>query len=236
MGNSRKTSGTRPLCQVPQRGGVVGWMSIAKAGPLCSAPMIVTTAAIVHSPTASAAIVSSGIVNFEVPTTNLGTDINFATVTVQNSTGTHLPGWDLSPYGTSTNNVALLANHGTGIMRNPSAGTNTLRTNLAIGTVVGPSGFYYGNSAASLGTAVGQWTANAEGYIGVKFFSESTSSVHYGFMALRIRTNATDRTIVGFAWESIPDTPIVVSTASLPAPATGLIALAAGCGGRRRRR
>ena len=110
------------------------------------------------------------------------------------------------------NNVALLANTdtGTGIMRNPGAGTFTWRTNLALGTVVGPSAFFYTNSAAVIGTSVGQWTANSTGYFGVKFKNEENNQFHYGYVAMHIGANATDREIVGYCWNPIPNAPITV--------------------------
>jgi len=197
-------------------------------------PIFVGATAILQSHTASAAVVYSGILNHPVPVTSQGTVVNFVTGVVQNGAASDVPGWDVNPYGTSANNVALLAAGGTGIMRNPGAGTNTFRTNLALGTVVGPSAFFYGNSAAVIGTAVGQWTANSEGYLGLKFINETTGATHYGFMALRIGANATDRTIVGFAYETTAGTAITVTP--VPAPAVGLIALGAGFGARRRRR
>lgn len=199
-------------------------------------PIIVGATAILQSHTASADVVYSGILNHPVPVTSQGTVVNFVTGVVQNGAASDVPGWDVNPYGTSASNVALLAGAGTGIMRNPGAGTNTFRTNLALGTAVGPSAFFYGNSAAVIGTAVGQWTANSEGYFGLKFINEAGGSIayHYGFMALRIGASATDRTIVGFAYETTAGTAITVTP--IPAPAAGLIALAAGFGARRRRR
>jgi len=110
----------------------------------------------------------------------------------------------------STNNVSLLAATGTGFMRNPAAGTNTFRTNLALGTVVGPSAFFYGNSAAAIGTSVGQWIANSTGYFGVKFKNENNNQFHYGYVAMRIGANATSREIVGFCWNPIPNSQITV--------------------------
>jgi hypothetical protein len=161
--------------------------------------------------------------------------MNLVTGTLLNGPTNSVPGWDVNPYGTSATNVALLAAAGTGIMRNPDAGTNTWRTNLAVGTLVGPAGFFYGNSASVIGTAVGQWTANSVGYFGLKFVRESSipneDTTHYGWVALRIGANATDRTIVEFAYESAANIGIIV-----PAPAAGLISLVACCGSRRRRR
>jgi hypothetical protein len=82
-----------------------------------------------------------------------------------------------------------------------------------------------------IGTLVGQWTANSVGYFGLKFVNESSNTTHYGWVALRIGANATDRTIVEFAYESAANIGIIV-----PAPAAGLISLVACCGSRRRRR
>jgi len=199
-------------------------------------PIFVGATAILQSQTASAAVVYSGILNHPVPVTSQGTVVNFVTGVVQNGAASSVPGWDVNPYGTSATNVALLAGGGSGLMRNPGAGTSTFRTNLALGTVVGPSAFFYGNSAAVIGTSVGQWTANSEGYFGLKFISDTTGATHYGFMALRIGANATDRTIVGYGYESVAGVAITVTTIPVPAPAAGLIVLGAGFGARRRRR
>jgi len=199
-------------------------------------PVFLGAATLLQSQTASAAVVYSGILNHSVPATNQGTVVNFVTGIVQNGGASPMTGWDVRAYGESPTGIALLAAQGTGIMRNPGAGTNTLRTNLALGTVVGPSAFFYGNSAAVIGTAVGQWTANSEGYFGLKFTNESTGATHYGFVALRIGANATDRTIVGYGYESVANVAITVTTIPVPAPAAGLIALGAGFGARRRRR
>jgi hypothetical protein len=185
---------------------------------------------------ASSAVVFSGILSHQVPVTAQGTVVNFATGVVVNGAASGVPGWDINPYGTSGTNVALLAGSGTGIMRNPDAGTNTFRTYLPVGTVVGASAFFYGNSAAAMGTAVGQWAPNSEGYIGVRFLNEasSTPTTHYGFIHMRIGATATDRTIIGFGWETTANT--AITTIPVPAPAAGLLALAAGFGIRRRRR
>ncbi|MFM7480815.1 MAG: hypothetical protein ACKO4V_06785 [Planctomycetota bacterium] len=198
-------------------------------------PIFASAAVILQSQTASAAVVYSGILNHQVPVTAQGTVINFVTGTILNGTVSGVPGWDVNPYGTSATNVGLLAAQGTGIMRNPAAGTNTFRTNLALWTVVGASAFYYGNSAAAIGTSVGQWTTNSTGYFGLKFIVEATSTTHYGFVAMRIGANATDRTIIGFGYETTANTAITVTPIPVPAPAAGLIALAAGLRGRRRR-
>jgi len=154
--------------------------------------------------------ICSGILNHRVPVSFQGTVINFVTSEIENAPANSIPGWDVNPYGTSDTSVALLAGAGTGIMRNPNAGTSTFRTNLALGTVVGPSAFFYISSAAAIGTSVGQWTANSIGYFGVKFKNEATNTTHYGYVAMRIGANATDREIVGYCWNPTPNVSITV--------------------------
>jgi len=160
--------------------------------------------------------ICSPILNHQVPTTNNGSSINLVTGVVQNGPAIDLPGWDISVYGaaTATNNVALgAANANSQIMRNPGAGTSTFRTNLEVGTVVGPTAFWYGNSAAVIGTSVGQWSPNSTGYFGLKFLKEnigSSSTTHYGYVAMHIGANATDRRIVGYCWNPIPNAAITV--------------------------
>jgi hypothetical protein len=215
---------------------VVPPRSVSGAPSKWLTPTAVGAAALLLSQVASGAVVFSGILNHQVPVTNQGTVMNLVTGTLLNGPTSSLPGWDVNPYGTSASNVALVAAAGTGIMRNPGAGTNTFRTSLAVGTLVGPASFFYGNSAAMIGTEVGQWTANSEGYFGLKFVNESSNTTHYGFVALRIGANATVRTIVGYGYETTANTPIFVSSINVPAPAAGLISLVACCGSRRRRR
>lgn len=158
-------------------------------------------------------VICSGVLNHQVPVTSQGTVVNFATGVVLNGVASGVPGWDINPYGTSDTNVALLAGSGTGIMRNPNAGTFTFRTYLPVDTEVGPTAYFYGNSAAAMGTAVGQWAPNSEGYIGVKFFNEASSppTIHYGFIQMRIGATATDRTIIGFCWNQTPNQSIITS-------------------------
>jgi len=152
--------------------------------------------------------VCSGILDHVVPATNQGTVINLVTSNVVN--GNTVLGWDVNLYGTSTNNVSLLAATGTGFMRNPNAGTNTVRTNLALGTTVDASAFFYGNSSIVIGTSPGQWTANSIGYFGLKFINEETNATHYGYVAMRIGTNATIREIIGYCYNPIPNGSITV--------------------------
>ncbi len=177
---------------------------------------------------ANATVVYSDVINLAVPTTTDGVYMNVQTG-AWSSTTTTPAGWDVNPYGTSTTVVSLFAATGTGYMRNPNAGTATAATRLDVGTVVGSSAFFYGNSSATMGSGVGQWAANSSGYFGFKFIA-ADAATHYGWMQLSIGANAGTRSIVRYAWEDVANTSITVT------PAPGAVALLGLAGFAKRRR
>ena len=175
---------------------------------------------------ANATVVYSGAINVIVPVTIDGIYMNVQTG-AWSSTTTTPAGWDVNPYGTSTTAVSLFAATGTGYMRNPGT-TATAATRLDLGTVVGSSAFFYGNSSATMGSGTGQWAANSSGYFGFKF-TAADAATHYGWMQLSIGANAGTRTIVRYAWEDVANT-------SLTVPAPGAVALLGLAGFAKRRR
>ena len=189
----------------------------------------VATAAV--AATSNAAIVYSGILNFAVNADVDGAYINVETAVLSNGPGSGVPGWDVNPYGSSLTAVSLYAATGTGYMRNPGAGTSTGRTNIAAGTAIGGASFFYASSTATLGTLVGQWTANSTGIYGFKFLA-ADGLTHYGWMRLAIGANTATRSVVDYGWESTAGVAIAAG-----APAPGAIALLglAGLATRRRR-
>ena len=176
--------------------------------------------------TANATVIYSEVINLAVPTTTDGVYMNVQTG-AWSSTTTTPAGWDVNPYGTSTTAVSLFAATGTGYMRNPGT-TATAATRLDVGTVVGSSAFFYGNSSATMGSGTGQWAANSSGYFGFKF-TAADAATHYGWMQLSIGANAGTRTIVRYAWEDVANT-------SLTVPAPGAVALLGLAGFAKRRR
>ena len=176
--------------------------------------------------TANATVVYSDVINLPIPATIDGVYMNVQTG-AWSSTTTTPAGWDVNPYGTSTTAVSLFAATGTGYMRNPGT-TATAATRLEAGTVVGASAFFYGNSSATIGSGIGQWSANSSGYFGFKFTAADTAT-HYGWMQLSIGSNAGTRTIVRYAWEDVANT-------SLTVPAPGAVALLGLAGFAKRRR
>ena len=176
--------------------------------------------------TANATVVYSDVINLVIPATIDGVYMNVQTG-AWSSTTTTPAGWDVNPYGTSTTAVSLFAATGTGYMRNPGT-TATAATRLDVGTVVGSSAFFYGNSSATMGSGTGQWAANSSGYFGFKF-TAADAATHYGWMQLSISANAGTRSIVQYAWENVANTSITV-------PAPGAVALLGLAGFAKRRR
>jgi len=157
--------------------------------------------------------ICSGILDWWVPVNNEGTVVNLVTLLLEDNVSDPTDGWDFRLRGTSlTPLVVMDLAPGTRFMQTPGLQpSDTQRTNLAVGTVVGDSGyFFFGSTAAIPGSLIGQWTLNATGYFGVKFFNEETTAYHYGYVAMYIGANATVRRIVGFCWNPIPNAPITV--------------------------
>lgn len=179
---------------------------------------------------ANAAVVYSGIVNMAIPFNIDGVYLNVETGATGTAGGA-TAGWDVNPYGSATTGVSLFAATGTGYMRNPGAGTSTQRTNIAEGTAIGSSSFFYGSSAAVIGTLVGQWTANSTGIFGFKFVG-GDGLTHYGWMRLAIGADAGTRSIVDYAYESAAATGLA---AGVPAPGAVALLGLAGLISRRRR-
>ena len=176
----------------------------------------VATAAVVT--TSNADVVYSGVINFSVNADIDGAYVNVETNVLSNGPASGVPGWDVNPYGTSLTAVSLFAATGTGYMRSPLAGTSTARTNIAEGTAIGSTSFFYGSSSATLGTLAGQWTANTTGIYGFKFLA-ADGLTHYGWMRLAIGANTATRSIVDYAYENIAGTPISAGTGGGPPPA-----------------
>ena len=192
----------------------------------------VATAAV--AATSNAAIVYSGIINFAINADVDGAYINVEANVLSNGPGSGVPGWDVNPYGTSLTAISFFGTTGTGYMRNPGAGTSTGRTNIAEGTAIGASSFFYGSSTATLGTLVGQWTANSTGIYGFKFLA-ADGLTHYGWMRLAIGANTATRSVVDYGWESTAATGIAAGAGVVPAPGAVALLGLAGLITRRRR-
>ena len=163
---------------------------------------------------ASAQIAYSGPVNITIPANIDGLYLNVETGTT-GSSGSTTAGWDINPYGTTS--LSFYAATGTGHMRNPAAGTATGRTRLDADTPIGAASYFYGSSAATIGTLPGQWAYSATGTVGFKFLA-SDGLTHYGWARIAIGSAIATRTLVDYAWEQSAGVTILAGDQGGPPP------------------
>jgi hypothetical protein len=186
---------------------------------------------------ASAEIVYSGAMNIVAPATSSGVFINLETGAVGGGSAPTPAGWDINLWGTAANSLSFYSGgSGTVYMRSPGVVTGTNAGSLAEGTVIGLGGSFATSPNASFASNVaGHWDYGDINLVGFKF--QSSSGFRYGWMRVLVGANATQRTIVDWAYESSGGS-IVAGATIVPAP--GALALL-GVGmaapmGRRRRR
>ncbi len=169
---------------------------------------------------AAADVVSSGIVNINIPSTEDGLTINLVTGT--SSTTGSVPGWDFA--FTTSYTLNCFANFSTpqaGFVRGfgGASGVN----NLPLGTPVGPGqGLIVFNSTPTYGAVSANWVlSSGDNYAGVRFLDENTGQYHYGWIRFCVAENfgGQPRSIVEYAYEDTPNTAITIGAGGSGQPA-----------------
>lgn len=180
--------------------------------------MVGTTASV------DAAVVSSGVVNLEIPVTTNGLYLNLITGANNlpgSTAGSTVPGWDINPW--SSTGLGFFSPTAPAGGAYVLSATSTV-ANLAIGATVDGSATF----GSGLTSNIAQWNLNSSNnYFGFRFIAEPGGTVHYGWaqIALGSTVNAPGRAIVQYAYESDPNTPITIP---IPEPASlGLLAMGA---------
>ena len=174
-----------------------------------------------------AAVVFSGPVNINIPSTTAGVYLNVVTG-VNGITPASSPGWDLNPWSSTTLNI--WTNNAAG----PGGGTvvaGGATANLPDGSVIG-AGSTWGTTTQA-GFAPANFNSS-NNFFGFRFFHEGTGQIHYGWVQLSLSgtLSAQPRAIVQYAYEDQAGVSITI-----PGPgALALIGLAGLTGRGRRRR
>lgn len=203
-------------------------------GHFASAAAVAVGAALLGTASqADAAVVWSGVVNINIPSSIDGVYLNV--VTGQSGTsGSSVSGWDVNPYGTSS--MGFYGNTSGGYMR--SAGSSsTLVDNLAFLTVIGPSQTFGSGTSGVESTGPTSMNLNSsENLVGFRFLNEATGQIHYGWMRIQFTGTSFSqpRAIVEYAYESTAGASIQAGV--IPAPGALALLGAAGLLARRRRR
>jgi hypothetical protein len=180
---------------------------------------------------AEAALVYSGVVNLNIPSTTAGFYLNVQTGVLATAPA-GAPGWDLNPWGSSswntwTNNGANPANSD-GVVINFTGGNSaTLMDNLPTGTPVDGT-WTYGRTSGSETLGATAFLFNSDqNLFGFRFWNEATNAINFGWARVGLAGTAAGqpRTLVEYAYD---DTGAAVAAGVVPEPASlGLLALGA---------
>lgn len=166
--------------------------------------------------------------NLVIPNNIDGLYINVETRVFSSAAG-NVAGWDLNPYGTSTNAMSWFAAAAPSgcVMGLGQGGLTSAVASLSAGTLVS-SASTFGNTASSV--TAGGWVLNSNNYFGFRFLG-ADALTHYGWGIMSIGATMGVRTLVSVEFETTAGASVTV------APAPGAIALLglAGLAGRRRR-
>lgn len=178
---------------------------------------------------ADAAVVWSGIVNINVPSTTSGVYLNVVTGTT--GTSSSLAGWDINPWGSTSLSFFNSTTSGQ-TQRTDMVGTGSTASNLAAGTLISGASTFTNNTGVQSTTGLNLSSSN--NLFGFKFWHEAAGAYRYGWVRLQLGSNGgvQPRNIVEYAYE---DSGAGIQAGAVPGPA-GLAALALGAIGVRSRR
>ncbi len=193
---------------------------------------VVAGTAAVASQSADAAIVWSGAVNINIPSTTAGVYANLANG-ANAITPAGAPGWDINAWSSSTLNFyvgGMVAGQRTDFV----AATTTSTANLAFNTLI--------SGASTLTTGTGTITTtglalnSSNNLFGFRFYHEGAGAFRFGWIRISLGATAAaqPRAIVEYAYE---DTGAGIGAGVVPGPgALAVLGLAGvACRGRRRK-
>lgn len=200
----------------------------------CSAAAAAASVGVVQQQT-EAAIVYSGVVNINIPSTTAGVYLNFQSG-VNNPSPALVPGWDVNPWSSTTLNYFNPAAPAGGVYV-IGGGTGTSVANLAPGTLISAASTY-GSGGASTTGLLPHVLNSSDNLVGIRFQNEANGNqIHYGWMRISLSgsLSAQPRMIVEYAYED--QAGVGIQAGAIPTPGSlALLALgAAGLAGRRRR-
>lgn len=199
----------------------------------CSAAAAAASVGVVQQQ-AEAAIVYSGVVNINIPSTTAGVYVNVVTG-VNDPVPGNVPGWDLNPWSSSNLNFFNPAAPAGGVYSRGGATTGV--ANLPNGYMIDAGNIWTSGSATT--NAGWTWNLNSsDNLFGFRFQNEANGNqTHYGWARISLSTSlfAQPRLLVEYAYED--QAGVGIAAGAIPTPGSlALLALgAAGLAGRRRR-
>ncbi len=192
---------------------------------------IAATVATGAAAVANAAIVYSGVVNINIPSSTSGVYLNVANGATSGSSS--LAGWDLNPWSGSALNFFSSTSSGqtqaTGMV-----GAGTVASNLIAGTMIDGSSVFTTNVGTQ--TTSGLNLNSSNNIFGFKFYHEGAAAYRFGWVRISLGATAggQPRSIVEYAYEN-SGAGIGAGDTGVPAPGALALLGLAGLTGRRRR-
>jgi hypothetical protein len=178
----------------------------------CSEPVTEPQMDPVTAPSAAVVSPGPGHVDINIPTTETGVYINLVTGQTSTLNSRDVPGWDVQIFGSMFFSTPSRARNSglTSVVNRRERGVN----NLPLGFEVRPSLQYGSNFGPTMGDGF-QYAWDFPGdanYAGIRFLNEDTGQYHFGWMRFCVPGNTQDqpRALVEYAYESEPETPIIV--------------------------
>ncbi len=212
-------------------------LNIRRDASVASAAALAIGAALVGtSRNAEAAVVWSGIVNINIPSTTDGVYLNVLTGQA-GASGASVAGWDVNLFG--FNGLAFFAPFGGGGYMAGGGTSASLVDNLAYETEIGASqsfAGYPGSNAVEISGSTSMNLLSSENLVGFRFINEGTGQAHYGWMRIQFtgETFTQPRAIVEYAFEDVAGASLLAG--AIPAPGALSLLGAAALISRRRRR
>jgi hypothetical protein len=175
-------------------------------------------AALAAPAVADAAIIYSGPISLNIPSTTAGIYLNVVTG-VSATTPAGAPGWDINPWGSGSFFVYSAASGG--VVSGFAGGTSTtLVDNLPLSTLIDASSPNYGTSNSVETTGSTAFLLNSSSnYAGFRFLNEVTGVTNYGWIEFSLSTafNSQPRTVVAYAYD---DSGAGILVGAVPEPST----------------
>ncbi len=154
---------------------------------------------------AEAAIIYSGIVNINIPSTTSGIYINLVTG-VASTTPAGAPGWDINPWSSTALNIWAnnSASQQDGIITNFTFGSSpTLIDNLPPNSLVDGSWTYSRTATVETTGPTAFLLNSSQNSIGFRFFNEATGQYNFGWARISLSSTMAGqpRTLVEYAYE-----------------------------------
>jgi hypothetical protein len=177
-----------------------------------------------ESSQAEAAIIHSGVVNLNIPTTVNGLYLNVLNGAINEpgtGTGTSVPGWDVNFWSSTGFGLFSPVAPGGGayVVTAPGFGAN-----LALGAPISAASTF----GSGISSNIAQWNLNgSNNLVGFRFQNEANAnSIHYGWARIEFGSTITNRRLVEYAYENVAGASI--SAGAVPEPSSlGLLAMGA---------